>query len=111
MGPTTISIDNIFINAQRQVTFHILNNNKQPISVQMTCNNEELAGSHKGLQIMPGNSNGGIKMLFKAMAVGEFRIPVQYIINGKHFFEFTICGNVILPCLSVSKTDIKFIFT
>lgn len=50
-------------------------------------------------------------MLFKALSVGEFRIPVQYILNGKHFFEFTISGTVILPCLSVSKADLRFIFT
>jgi hypothetical protein len=40
VGPTTIPIDNIFINAQREATFHIVNNNKLPISIQMVYNDE-----------------------------------------------------------------------
>lgn len=75
----------------------------------MLTNEEQLAGSSKQLQILPGGASGGLRLLFKALEFGEFRYPVQYILNGKHFFEFTVVGAVILPCLVPSRTELKFI--
>lgn len=36
---------------------------------------------------------------------------MQYILNGKHFFEFSVVGTVILPSLNLSRTELKFCLT
>ena len=53
---------------------------------------------------MPTQSHGGLKILFEAMAEGNFKHQLQYILNGKHFFELLVVGRVIPPVLNFSKT-------
>jgi len=61
--------------------------------------------------MLPGGNAGGLKLCFKALEFGEFRLPVQYILNGKHFFEFSVVGTVIAPGLIPSRTEVKFCLT
>lgn len=47
--------------------------------------------------------------MLEARSEGDFKHPLQYIINGKHFFELEIIGKVIKPFLHISKTEVKFV--
>lgn len=90
-------------------TFHICNFNSKPISIELNVNNLEcFSQSPEEKQILPGHSWGGLLIKFQALKEGDFKYNLQYIINGKHFFEIMLTGTVIQPTLNVSRNQIKF---
>lgn len=104
-----IDFGKVYLRSMVKRVFHIFNFNAKPISVQLNTNNlESFSESYEEKQIFPANSMGGIMIKFEALKEGDFKHNLQYVINGKHFFEIMLTGLVIQPTLNVSRNEIKF---
>ncbi len=109
MGQVVLDIGKVYLRSTVKKTFHICNFNSKPISIQLNINNLEcFSESLEERQILPPSSLGGLSIRFEALKEGDFKYNLQYIINGKHFFEIMLTGTVIQPTLNISRNEIKF---
>lgn len=110
VGPVLIDFGNVFLGVVLTKTFHICNFNLKPISIQLETHGiSAFEKSSKIVQILPPESHGGLPITYEAIHEGNFKHSLQYILNGKHYFELVVRGSAIPPAIQVSRTELKFV--
>lgn len=60
------------------------------------------------MQIIPSSDTGKFEIKLKSGKLGEFKRNVQYVINGKHRFEFAISAMIEAVRIELSQKEFKF---
>lgn len=111
VGPTLIDFSSIFMKSKVSQYFQVKNELRNSIMVRIDAPFDELSGTYQDPQVIPSGKVAGFKIELCSSERQTFTQTINYIINEKHYFKLKVNADVIPVNLTMSKTQMKFIFS
>ena len=71
----------------------------------------EVEASSPGAQVVPAGSTAGFDITFSSASEGRVKKTVQYKVNGRHLFKFTVLATVVPVSLLLSTPSLSMSFS
>jgi hypothetical protein len=90
--------------------FCVSNDLTRTIIVTLNKLESELDSSYPGSQVVPSSSTAGFDIKFASVNEGKYKRQVQYTVNNKHIFKFTVIATVVPVSLLLNTSVLGMSF-
>jgi hypothetical protein len=106
-----IDFGEVVVNSVTAKNFAVSNDLPRCVLVAMGKLDNEVEASVPASQVIPSGATAGFDITFQSAHEGKFKKSVQWIVNSKHTFKFTILAQVVPVSILLNTQELKMSFS
>jgi len=100
----------VVVNSTTAKNFAVSNDLQRTVIVALGKLETEVENSTPASQVVPAGATAGFDIKFSGAHEGKFKKTVQYTVNGRHMFKFTILAHVVPASILLNTSDLELNF-